>query len=93
MKLTKKTIAGEDVYFENGIKKYTYYNSNNNEIHFKDSKDYETWSEFDSNNNEIHYKNNNGCETWSDNHPNHPKNKVGGGVEVEVEPFTFSKLV
>ena len=49
MKLTKKTINGEDVYFENGVKKYT---------HFKDNEGYERWSEHDSNNNVTHFKDN-----------------------------------
>ena len=76
MKLTKKTIGNEDVYFENGLKKYTYsidsdgfeawreYDKNNNEIHHKDSDGYETWSEYDSNDNLIHYKSSRGYESW-----------------------------
>ena len=78
MKLTKKTIGDKDVYFENGVKKYAYYN---------DSDGSEYWSEYDSNNNRIHYKNSNGVETWSDDNPNNP-NYIG--VEVDIEPFTFN---
>ena len=105
MKLTKKTIDGEDVYFENGVKKYTHfknndgdetwseYDSNNNEIHFKTIVGFEWWKEYDSNGNEIYYKNSDGYEWWSDTHPNNPKNKVEVVVEVDIEPFTFNKLV
>ena len=75
MKLTKKTMGNEDVYFENRVKKYTYY---------KNSDGYETWKEFDKNNNQIHYKNSDGYESWSDDNP---KNI---GVEVDIEPFTFN---
>ena len=100
MKLTKKIINGKDVYFENGVKKYTHYkgsrgyerwsehDSNNNVTHFKNNECHEWWSEYDSNNNEIYYKSSYGAERWSDTHPNNPKNKV---VEVDIEPFTFSK--
>ena len=77
MKLTKRTINGEDVYFENGVKKYTYYKGND---------DFERWSEYDSYNNVTHHKNSEGVERWSDTHPDNPKNKV-----VDIEPFTFSK--
>ena len=99
MKLTKKTTENEDVYFENGVKKYIYsknsdgyeywseYDSSNNEIHYKSSRGYESWSEYDKNNNVIHYKNSNGDEYWSDDHPNNP-NYIG--VEVDIEPFKFN---
>ena len=99
MKLTKKTIENEDVYFENGVKKYTHYkdsegfeiwkeyDKNDNEIHSIDSDGYESWIEFDKNNNLIHYKNSDGVESWSDDNPNNPKNR---GVEVDIEPFTFN---
>ena len=80
MKLTKKIIDGEDVYFENGVKKYT---------HSKNSDGFEWWRERDSNNNVTHFKYNEGVESWSDTHPNNPKNKVE--VEVDIEPFTFNK--
>ena len=53
MKLTKKIIDGEDVYFENDVKKYT---------HFKNSYGFEWWREYDSNNNKIYYKSSNGVE-------------------------------
>ena len=100
MKLTKKIIDGEDVYFENDVKKYTHskdrlgveswkeHDSNGNITHFKDSEGFEMWSEYDNKSNEIYYKSSEGAERWSDTHPNNPKNKV---VEVDVEPFTFSK--
>ena len=96
MKLTKKTIGNEEVYFENGVKKYTYYkdsngfetwseyDSNDNVIHSKSSRGYEYWREFDKNDNLIHSKDSNGGETWSDENP---KNMV---VEVDIEPFTFT---
>ena len=104
MKLTKKIINGEDVYFENGVKKYTHFknsngfewwrehDSNNNEIHFKTNDGFERWREYDSHNNQIHFKNNQGYEWWSDTHPNNPKNKPKNKVvEVDIEPFTFNK--
>ena len=75
MKLTKKTMGNEDVYFENGVKKYT---------HSIDGDGYEYWKEYDKNNNQIHYKNSDGYESWSDDNP---KNI---GVEVDIEPFTFN---
>ena len=75
MKLTKKTMGNEDVYFENGVKKYT---------HSIDSDGSEIWREFDKNNNEIHSKDSDGDEYWSDDNP---KNI---GVEVDIEPFTFN---
>ena len=99
MKLTKKTIENEDVFFENGVKKYTYYKNsdgyeswiefdkNNNEIHYKNSDGYEYWKEYDKNDNQIHYKDSDGDETWSDENPNNPKNR---GVEVDIEPFAFN---
>ena len=102
MKLTKKIIDRQDVYFENGVKKYTHfknnegvetwseYDSNGNEIHYKDSDGYEWLREHDSNNNQIHQKNSDGYEWWSDTHPNNPKKKVVE-VEVDIEPFTFNK--
>ena len=91
MKLTKKTMGNEDVYFENGVKKYTHsidsdgseiwreFDKNNNEIHSKDSDGSEYWSEYDSNNNQIHYKSSDGYETWSDDNPKNPNN-----IDVEV---------
>ena len=120
MKLTKKTTGNEDVFFQNGVKKYTYYtdsdgfeawrefdkndnlihyknsngyeyweeyDKNNNLIHSKDSNGFEYWREYDKNNNIIHFKNNIGYETWSDDNPKNPKNR---GVEVDIEPFTFT---
>ena len=99
MKLTKKTIEDEDVYFENGVKKYTYYkdsdggeywteyDSNNNLIHYKDSDGFEYWKEYDSNDNLIHHKTSDGDEYWSDDNPKNPKNME---VEVDIEPFTFT---
>ena len=75
MKLTKKTMGNEDVYFENGVKKYT---------HSIDGDGYEYWKEYDKNNNQIHYKNSDGYESWSDDNP---KNI---GVEVDIKPFTFN---
>jgi len=100
MKLTKKTIGNEEVYFENGVKKYVHsidsdggeswreYDKNNNEIHYKSSDGFEYWSEYDKNNNEIHYKDSDGYETWSDDNPNNPNNI---DVEVDIEPFKFKK--
>ena len=40
------------------------YDTNGNEIHYKDSNGYETWREYDANNNVIHYKNSDGFEEW-----------------------------
>jgi len=100
MKLTKKTIGNEDVFFENGVKKYVHhkdsdgfeawreFDKNDNLIHYKNSNGYEFWREYDSNNNEIHSKNSDGYETWSDDNPNNPKNME---VEVDIEPFKFKK--
>ena len=100
MKLTKKIIEDEDVYFENGVKKYTYsidrqgfeiwreFDKNDNLIHYKTSNGFETWREFDSNNNVVHYKNSDGYEYWSNDNPNNPNNI---DVEVDIEPFTFKK--
>ena len=91
MKLTKKTIENEDVFFENGVKKYTHYKNNtgseywsefdknNNVIHYKNSRGSEYWSEYDSNNNQIHYKSSDSYETWSDDNPKNPNN-----IDVEV---------
>ena len=76
MKLTKKTIGNEDVFFENGVKKYTHsidsdgdeyweeYDKNNNVIHSKDSDGYDFWREFDKNNNLIHSNDSDGYESW-----------------------------
>ena len=76
MKLTKKIINGDEVYFLNGVKKYSHSKSSNgneqwieydkqgNEIHYKDSDDYEVWREYDKQGNEIHYKNSDGYESW-----------------------------
>ena len=101
MKLTKKIIDGIELYFENDVKKYTHskdkrdgyewwreHDSNNNVTHFENNQGYEWLKEYDSNNNEIYHKNSEGVERWSDNYPNHLKNKV---VDVDIEPFTFSK--
>ena len=89
-------MGNEDVYFENGVKKYTHsidgdgyeywkeYDKNNNQIHYKNSDGYESWREYDKNNNEIHSKDSDGDEYWSDDNP---KNI---GVEVDIEPFTFN---
>ena len=89
-------MGNEDVYFENRVKKYTYYKNsdgyetwkefdkNNNVIHYNDGDGYEYWKEYDKNNNQIHYKNSDGYESWSDDNP---KNI---GVEVDIEPFTFN---
>ena len=68
-------MGNEDVYFENGVKKYT---------HSIDGDGYETWKEYDKNNNQIHSKDSDGDEYWSDDNP---KNI---GVEVDIEPFTFN---
>ena len=93
MKLTKRTIENKDVYFENGVKKYTYsidsdgseswseFDKNNNLIHSKNSNGFEIWREFDKNDNLIHYKTSNGFETWrefdSNNNVVHYKNSDG----------------
>ena len=79
MKLTKKIIEDEDVYFENGVKKY---------IYSKNSDGFEYWKEYDSNNNQIHYNDGDGFEYWSDENPKNPKNI---DVEVDIEPFKFKK--
>ena len=96
MKLTKKIIDGQDVYFEDGVKKYTHskensdgyewwseYDSNGNEIHFKNNDGYEWWSEYDSNGNEIHHKDNDGYEWWKeyDSHNNQIHFKNNQGYE------------
>ena len=99
MKLTKKTIGNEEVYFENDVKKYTHsknstgyeswkeYDKNDNVIHSKNSDGFEIWSEYDKNNNQIHYKTSGGYESWSNDNPNNPNNI---DVEVDIEPFTFT---
>ena len=99
MKLTKRTIGNEEVYFENDVKKYTHsnnstgykywkeYDKNDNVIHSKNSDGFEIWSEYDKNNNQIHYKTSGGFESWSNDNPKNPKNR---GVEVDIEPFTFT---
>ena len=46
------------------------YDSNGNEIHFKNSNGYEWWYDYDSNGKLIHYKNSNGYETWYDSNGN-----------------------
>ena len=40
------------------------YDSNGNEIHYKNSNGYEWWSEYDINGKLIHFKNSTGCEEW-----------------------------
>ena len=99
MKLTKKTIGNEDVYFENGVKKYTYsiesdgseiwteFDKNNNEIHSKNSDGFEFWREYDSNENLIHYKNSDGYEYWSeyDSNNNRIYHKDSDGYETWSE--------
>jgi len=99
MKLIRKTTGNEEVFFENGVKKYTHsidssgfetwkeYDKNDNQIHYKNSYGYEYWEEYDKNNNVIHYKDSSGYETWSNDNPNNP-NYIG--VEVDIEPFTFT---
>ena len=99
MKLTKKTIGNEEVYFENDVKKYTHsknstgyeswkeYDKNDNVIHSKNSDGFEIWSEYDKNNNQIHYKTSGGFESWSDDNPKNP-NYID--VEVDIQPFTFT---
>ena len=99
MKLTKKTTENEDVYFENGVKKYIYsknsdgyeywreFDKNNNEIYYKDSEGDEYWSKYDKNDNLIHSITSDGFEYWSDDHPNNP-NYIG--VEIDIEPFKFN---
>ena len=42
----------------------------NNEIHFKDSDGFESWSEYDSNGKITHSKNSNGDEFWCDSKGN-----------------------
>ena len=95
MKLTKKTIEDEEVYFENGVKKYVHsknstgyeswkeYDKNDNVIHSKDSDGSETWREFDKNNNLIHSKNSNGFEIWRefDKNDNRIYHKDSDGYE------------
>ena len=46
------------------------YDSNGNEIHYKNSNGYEYWYDYDSKGNLIHYKNSNRCETWYDSNGN-----------------------
>ena len=103
MKLTKKTIGNEDVFFENGVKKYTHsidsdgseswseFDKNNNLIHSKNSNGFEIWREFDKNDNRIYHKDSDGYEYWSDDNPNNPNNPKNRGVEVDIQPFTFKK--
>lgn len=100
MKLTKKIINGDEVYFLNGVKKYSHSKSSNgneqwieydkqgNEIHYKDSDGYESWMEYDKQGNQIHYKDSDGYEWWSDDNSKNPKNKE---EVVDVEPFKFGK--
>jgi YD repeat-containing protein len=52
------------VVIENGNE--SWYDSNGNMVHSKDSDGYESWREYDSNGNMIHYKDSNGYECWFD---------------------------
>ena len=58
-----RIVPKEEYTFEIPIIKY---DSNNNEIHLKDSNGYESWAEYDSNNNRIHFKDSNGYESWAE---------------------------
>ena len=40
------------------------YDTNGNEIHYKDNRGYEDWSEYDAKGNLIHLKDNGGYEKW-----------------------------
>ena len=109
MKLTKKTIGNEEVYFENGVKKYAHsidsdggeywkeYDKNNNEIHYKSSDGFESWREYDSNNNVIHFKNSRGYEYWSEydsnNNQIHYKNSRGYETWSDENPKNPKNMV
>ena len=59
------------------------YDSNGNEIHYKNSNGYEWWSEFDINGKVIHYKNSTGYEIWReyDSNGNKTHYKYSNGDE------------
>ena len=40
------------------------YDAKGNEIHYKNSNDYEVWREYDAKGNEIHFKDSDGFEVW-----------------------------
>ena len=60
------------------------FNINNEEPRELDSRTKKLCREYA---NLIHYKNSEGCESWSNDSPKNPKNV---GVEVDIEPFTFT---
>lgn len=78
MKLIKKIVDGEEVFFVGDVKKYS---------HFKDSNGYEWWKEYDAKGKEIYFKDSDGFELWQRREKNPHKN----AEEVDVEPFTFGK--
>jgi YD repeat-containing protein len=57
------------------------YDSNGNEIHYKDNDGYEWWCEYDSNGKLIHFKTSDGVEYWHEYDANgnyiHFKNSDG----------------
>ena len=58
MEFVRKGKASKDP------EKWKEYDSNGNEIHYKDNDGYEKWCKYDSNGNMIHYKDNEGFEQW-----------------------------
>ena len=99
MKLIKKIVDGEEVFFVGDVKKYSHFKDSNsfewwteydekgNEIHFKNSNGYEWWKEYDAKGKEIYFKDSDGFELWQRREKNPHKN----AEEVDVEPFTFGK--
>jgi YD repeat-containing protein len=84
------TVEGEQLYKWVEYYSITEYDSNGNEIHYKDSYGYEKWYEYDSNGNEIHYKSSDGCEWWYeyDSKGNQIHYKTSKGYECWYE-YTF----
>lgn len=79
MKITKLTKDNTTTYFYDGVKKYEYlkdpdiyyeewreYDTQGNEIHFKDSYGQEYWKEYDRQGNEIYFKNSTGYQEWKE---------------------------
>jgi YD repeat-containing protein len=67
----------------------SWYDSNGNIIHYKNSNGYEWWQEYDSNGNCIHSKNSNGYEWWREYDSNgnmiHSKNSDGYESWIEYD--------
>ena len=71
------------------------YDSNGNEIHYKNSNGYEWWSEYDINGKLIHFKNSTGCEEWYEYDSNGSKThfKYSDGYEWWAEFNSSGNLI